>query len=369
MAKRDYYDILGVSKNATPEELKKAYRKIAIKYHPDKNPDNPEAEDKFKEAAEAYEVLSNAEKKQQYDRFGHEGMRSGFGGGGGGMNMDDIFSQFGDVFGGGFESFFGGGGGRSRGRKGTNLRIKLKLSLDEVANGVEKKIKVNRLVAADGVTFKTCSQCNGSGQVKKVVNTMLGQMVSASTCGACSGSGQMIDHKPPGVDSSGLEYKEEVISINIPGGVADGMQLSMSGKGNEAPGSGIPGDLLIVIEEKEHEVLKRDGNNVVYDLYVSFIDAALGTQIEVPTIDGQVRIKLDGGTQSGKILRLRGKGIQDINGYGRGDQLVHINVWVPKKLSSKEKQVLEGLRDSPHFSPNPGKSEKGFFDRIKEMFD
>lgn len=372
MAKRDYYEILGVSKGASEDEMKKAYRKLAIKYHPDKNPDNPEAEDKFKEAAEAYEVLSNAEKRAQYDRFGHDGMRGGFGGAGGGMNMDDIFSQFGDIFGGGgspFESFFGGGGGGGRRqRKGSNLRIKLKLNLQEIAEGVEKKIKVNRLVEADGVTYKTCNTCGGSGQMKKVVNTMLGQMVSSSTCSTCNGSGKTIDKRPPGVDSTGLEMKEEVISIKIPAGVADGMQLSMSGKGNIAPGGGIPGDLLIVIEEIEDENLKRDGNNVVYDLYVSFLDAALGGSMEVPTIEGKVRIKIDAGTQSGKILRLRGKGVKDLNGYGKGDQLIHVNVWTPKKLSKEEQATLEGFRDSESFEPKPGKGEKGFFDKIKEFF-
>lgn len=370
MAKRDYYEILGVSKGATEEELKKAYRKLAIKYHPDKNPDNPEAEEKFKEAAEAYDVLSNKDKRAQYDRFGHEGMRGGFGGGqGGGMNMEDIFSQFGDIFGGGspFESFFGGGGGR-RQRKGSNLRIKLKLNLEEIANGVEKKIKVNRLINAEGVTFKTCNTCGGTGQMKKVVNTMLGQMVSASTCHACNGSGKIIDKRPPGVDSTGLEMKEEVIPIKIPAGVADGMQLSMSGKGNMAPGGGIPGDLLIVIEEIEDEQLKRDGNNIVYDLYVSFIDASLGGSMEVPTIDGKVRIKIDPGTQSGKILRLRGKGVRDINGYGKGDQLIHVNVWTPKKLTREETEILEKLRESENFAPSPGKGEKGFFEKIKEFF-
>lgn len=369
MAKRDYYDILGVSKSASEDEMKKAYRKLAIKYHPDKNPDNPEAEEKFKEAAEAYEVLSNADKRAQYDRFGHEGMRGGGFGGGGGMNMEDIFSQFGDIFGGGgspFESFFGGG--RSRQRKGTNLRIKLKLTLDEIANGVEKKIKVNRLVSAEGVTFKTCPTCGGSGQMKKVVNTMLGQMVSSSTCSTCHGSGKVIDKRPPGVDSTGLEMQEEVIPIKIPAGVADGMQLSMSGKGNMAPGGGVPGDLLIVIEEKEHETLKREGNNVVYDLYINFADAALGSHIEVPTIEGKVRIKIDAGTQSGKILRLRGKGVRDINGYGKGDQLIHVNVWTPQKLSAEERQMLEKLKDSEHFQPKPGKGEKGFFDKIREFF-
>jgi molecular chaperone DnaJ len=368
MAKRDYYEILGVSKNASPEEIKKSYRKLAIQYHPDKNPDNPEAEDKFKEAAEAYEVLSNPEKRQRYDQFGHQGLGGNGGYSGGGMNMEDIFSQFGDIFGGGgFESFFGGGRGGRRTKKGTNLRVKLKLNLKEIANGVEKKIKVKRHIIADGVTFKTCPSCHGSGQIKKVVNTMLGQMVSASTCPTCGGNGQIVDKKPAEADARGLILKEEVISINIPSGVADGMQLSMSGKGNETAG-GVPGDLLIVIEEIEDEILQRDGNNVVFDLYVSFIDAALGSQIEVPTIDGKVKIKLDPGTQSGKILRLKGKGIRDINGYSRGDQLIHVNVWTPKQLSKEERQILENLKDSENFRPDPGKSEKSFFDKMKEFF-
>lgn len=283
--------------------------------------------------------------------------------------MDDIFSQFGDIFGGGgFESFFGGGsrGGR-RVRKGTNLRVKLKVNLKEVAHGVEKKIKVKRHVVAEGVSFKTCSTCQGAGQVKKVVNTMLGQMVSASTCPNCHGTGQIIDKKPDHADPRGLVLKEEVIPINIPGGVADGMQLSLSGKGNEVPG-GVAGDLLIVIEEIEDEILQRDGNNVVYDLYVSFIDAALGAQIEVPTIDGKVKIKLEPGTQSGKVLRLKGKGVKDLNGYGRGDELIHVNVWTPKQLSKEEKEMLESLRESENFIPDPGKSEKSFFDKMKEFF-
>lgn len=369
MSKRDYYEVLGVDKSSSADEIKKAYRKIAIKYHPDKNPDNPEAEEKFKEAAEAYEVLSNPEKKQRYDQFGHQGLGGG-GFSGGGMNMEDIFSQFGDIFGGGspFDSFFGGGGGRSRRRKGTNLRIKLKLTLDEISSGVEKKIKVNRLITADGVTFKTCPSCNGSGQVRKVVNTMLGQMVSSSTCPTCNGAGQSIDHKPPGVDNSGLKYQEEVIPVKIPAGVVEGMQLSMSGKGNEAPNGGVPGDLLIVIEEKEHEVLKREGNNVVYDLYLNFVDAALGTSHEVPTIEGKVKIKIEPGTQSGKILRLRGKGIKDINGYGKGDQLIHVNVWTPQQLTRDERQKLESMRVSENFKPNPGKGDKGFFEKMKEFF-
>jgi len=371
--KRDFYEILGVSKSATPEEIKKAYRKTAIQFHPDKNPGNKEAEEKFKEAAEAYEVLSDAEKRAQYDRFGHAKQ----GGGGGGfrghdMNMDDIFSQFGDIFGGGggggspFDSFFGGGGGRTRQRKGSNLRIKLKLTLEEIANGVEKKIKVNRLIRAEGVTFKNCATCQGTGQVRKVVNTMLGQMVSTTTCSACNGAGQIIDKRPSGVDNSGLISKEDMISVKIPAGVSDGMQLSMSGKGNEAPGGGIPGDLLILIEEQEDKELKRDGNNLVFDLHISFIDAVLGTSVEVPSIGGKVRIKIDPGTQSGKILRLRGKGLKDINGYGAGDQLIYINVFTPKKLSSDEKAKLESLRSSPNFQPHPDSGEKGFFERMKE---
>ena len=370
MSKRDYYDILGLDKNCSQEEIKKAYRKTAIKFHPDKNPGDKEAEENFKEAAEAYEVLSSPEKRAQYDRFGHAGMRGGgFGGAGGGMSMEDIFSQFGDIFGGSaFESFFGGGGPRRTGRRGSNLRIKLKLTLDEIANGVEKKIKVKRLVLADGVSFKNCPSCQGSGQVRKVVNTMLGQMVSSSTCPSCHGAGKTIDHRPHGVDNTGLVYKEEIIPIKIPAGVADGMQLSMSGRGNMGPGGGHPGDLLIIIEEKEHDILKRDGNNIIFDLYVSFIDAVLGTSLEVPTIDGKVKIKLDPGTQSGKILRLRGKGIQDIDGYGKGDQLIYVNVWTPQHLTSDERRMLENLKSSENFKPAPDKNEKGFFERMKEFF-
>ena len=381
MGKRDYYEILGVSKNATPEEIKKAYRKIAIKYHPDKNPDDPSAEDKFKEAAEAYEVLSNAEKKQRYDRFGHQGMNGG-GFGGGGMNMDDIFSQFGDIFGGGgspFESFFGGGSGRggSRRRKGSNLRIKLKLNLEEIANGVEKKIKVKRHVTCstcdgngskNGSSMQTCTMCGGNGQVRKVVNTMLGQMVSSSTCPNCQGEGKIVTDSCEICKGDGRVMEEEVIPIKIPAGVSEGMQLSMQGKGNVPVRGGIPGDLLIVIEEEEHDVLKREGNNVVYDLYISFVDAALGTSVEVPTIDGVVKIKIEPATQSGKILRLRGKGIQDINGYGKGDQLIHVNIWTPKQLTKEEKEILESLRTSDNFIPSPGKNEKGFFDKMKEFF-
>lgn len=383
MAKRDYYEILGVSRNAAQDEIKKAYRKVAIKFHPDKNPDNPEAEDKFKEAAEAYEILSNPDKRERYDRFGHQGVGGAAGGGfgGGGMNMDDIFSQFGDIFGGGgspFESFFGGGSTRGqRQRKGSNLRIKLKLSLDEVAHGSEKKIKVKRYVSCDecggngaknGTAVRACPTCSGTGQVRKVVNTMLGQMVSSSTCPTCGGEGKTIEDKCSKCRGEGRILQEETINVKIPEGVGEGMQLSMSGKGNVPKRGGIPGDLLIVIEEKEDPDLKRDGTNIVHDLYLSFIDAALGTSVEVPTIDGQVKIKIDPGTQSGKILRLRGKGIPDINGYGHGDQLIHVNIWTPKDLTDKEKDILSSLKDSPNFKPSPGKSEKSFFEKMKEFF-
>ena len=380
MAKRDYYEVLGVDRSASQDEIKKAYRKIAIKYHPDKNPDDPTAEEKFKEAAEAYEALGNPEKRQRYDRYGHQGVNGG-GFSGGGMSMDDIFSQFSDIFGGGspFESFFGGGGGgRARARrKGSNLRIKLKLNLEEVAHGVEKKIKVKRYNtcstcggngAKNGTSLQTCTACNGTGQIRKVVNTMLGQMVSSSSCPTCGGEGKIVSHNCDACHGEGRMLEEEIIPIKIPAGVAEGMQLSMSGKGNVPKRGGIAGDLLIVIEEEEHEILKRDGNNVVYDLYLNFADAALGTSIEAPTIDGKVKIKIESGTQSGRILRLRGKGIKDLNGFGSGDQLIHVNVWTPKNLTREEKEALEKLRNSPNFTPNPGKGEKGFFDKMKEFF-
>jgi molecular chaperone DnaJ len=373
MSKRDYYEVLGVAKSASEAEIKKAYRKMAIKFHPDKNPDDASAEDKFKEAAEAYEVLSNAEKKQRYDQFGHQGVGGaaggGFGGGGfgGGMNMDDIFSQFGDIFGGGGGGGFGGGGRGRRVRKGSNLRVRVKLTLEDIVNGVEKKIKVNKLVNAEGVTTKTCAQCQGSGQVTRIANTILGQMQTASPCPTCGGDGKMIDKKPSGADADGLIRKEEVITIDIPGGVEDGMQLSVTGKGNAGPKDGVPGDLIVLIEEISHDTIKRDGVNLLYDLYINFADAAMGTSVEIQTVTSKVKIKIEAGTQSGKVLRLKGKGIPNIQGYGgTGDFLIYVNVWTPQQLSKEEKATLQKLQNSENFKPNPTSKDKGFFERMKE---
>lgn len=390
MSKRDFYDILGVSKGASAEEIKKAYRKLAIKYHPDKNPDDKAAEDKFKEAAEAYEVLSSPEKKQRYDQYGHAGVGGAGGGGGyggGGMNMEDIFSQFGDIFGGGggspFDSFFGGGGqsrggGGRRVAKGSNLRIKVKLTLEEIANGAEKKIKVNKQIACktcdgsgakDKGSVSTCKTCGGSGAIRRVTNTILGQMQTTATCPTCQGSGQQITAKCGACHGEGTVRGEETITINIPAGVSEGMQLSMAGKGNAAPNGGVPGDLIILIEELPHDTLKREGNNIVYDLHVSIVDAALGYSAEVPTIDGKAKIKIEAGTQSGKLLRLKGKGIPEVNSYHRGDQIIHVNIWTPKVLNAEERAILEKLRESPNFKPQPGKNDKSFFDKMKEYFE
>ncbi|MFD1614315.1 molecular chaperone DnaJ [Gelatiniphilus marinus] len=369
MAKRDYYEVLGVGKSASAAEIKKAYRKKAIEFHPDKNPDNKEAETKFKEAAEAYEVLSDADKKARYDQFGHQAFENGGSGfGGGGMNMDDIFSQFGDIFGGGFGGGFSGFGGGQRRVKGSNLRIRVKLTLEEIANGVEKKIKVKRKVQAPGTTYKTCSTCNGSGQVTRITNTILGRMQSSAPCNACGGAGQTINNKPAGADAQGLKLSEETVSIKIPAGVVDGMQLKVSGKGNDAPGNGISGDLLVAIEEQNHPTLQREGDNLHYDLYVSYPDAVLGTSKEIDTVTGKVRIKVEAGVQSGKILRLRGKGIPSINGYGKGDLLVHVNVWTPKTLNKQQKEFFESMREDEHFSPKPEISDKSFFEKVKDMF-
>ena len=372
--KKDYYEILSIERTATTEQIKKAYRKKAIEYHPDKNPGNKEAEENFKLAAEAYEVLSDPNKKARYDQYGHAAFENGGFGGGGGMNMDDIFSQFGDIFGsafgGGFSGFggFGGGGGQRR-MKGSNLRIKVKLTLEEIANGVEKKIKVKRKVQAQGVSFKTCPTCNGTGQVMKVTNTILGRMQTASSCHSCGGTGQIIDSKPNHADAQGMIMEDDTVSIKIPAGVADGMQLKVSGKGNDAPGNNsVPGDLIVAIEEIEHETLKREGENLHLDLYISFAEAALGTNKDIDTVNGKVRIKLEEGIQSGKILRLKGKGVPSINSYGSGDLLVHVNVWTPKRLTKEQKQFFENSLTDENFTPSPEKSDKSFFEKVKDMF-
>ncbi len=387
MSKRDYYEILGVGKDADASAIKKAYRKVALKYHPDKNPGDKQAEDKFKEAAEAYSVLSDQDKKARYDRYGHAGVDPNMSGGGGfrgeNMTMDDIFSTFSDIFGDSgspFDSFFGGRGGggtRSRGQKGSNLRIKLKLSLSEISNGTNKKIKVrkqktcdacNGSGAKDSSSIKTCGTCNGSGYVRQVRNTFLGQMATTGVCPTCSGTGKTITDKCGVCKGDGRVHGEETISIDIPAGVSDGMQLSMSGKGNVGPNGGPAGDLLIHIEEEQHESLTREGNNLVYNLYLNFADAALGTSVEVPTIEGQVKIKVPPGTQAGKIFRLREKGLPSVQSYGRGDQLIHVNIWTPKNISDQERKILEKLRDAENFKPSPGKGEKSFFDRMKDFF-
>ena len=320
-------------------------------------------------AAEAYEVLSDPQKKAKYDQYGHQAFdgAGGFGGGHGGMNMDDIFSQFGDIFGGGFGGFGGGGGGPRR-AKGSNMRIKVKLTLEEIANGVEKKVKVKRKVQAPGVSYKTCTTCNGQGQVMRVTNTILGRMQSASTCPSCGGSGQILDKKPNNADAQGMILEDETVSIKIPAGVVDGMQLKVSGKGNDAPGNSIPGDLIVAIEELEHEFLKREGENLHYDLYISFAEAVLGISKDIEAVNGKVRIKLEEGIQSGKILRLKGKGIPSINGYGSGDLLVHVNVWTPKTLTKEQKQFFENALNDDNFTPHPEKSDNSFFEKVKDMF-
>ncbi|MEC8090497.1 MAG: molecular chaperone DnaJ [Bacteroidota bacterium] len=364
--KEDYYEILGVSKSASASEIKKAYRKKALQYHPDKNPGDANAEQQFKKAAEAYEILSDQQKRQQYDQFGHAAFEGGQGFGGGGMNMEDIFSQFGDIFGSAFGGGFGGGGRRAT--KGKNLRVRVKLTLEELVLGVEKKIKVKRKVQAPEARFSTCGTCGGSGQVMRVTNTVLGRMQTASTCSACGGSGQSLVNRPPGSDANGLIDKEELVSVNIPAGVEDGMQLKMSGKGNDAPGNGISGDLIILIQVESHKSLSREGDNLHMDLYVSLPEAILGASKEIDTVQGPVRIRLEAGIQSGKILRLKGKGIPSLNGYGKGDLLVHVNVWTPQHLSKEQKQFFESARNDEHFVPEPKKGDKSFFDRVKDMF-
>jgi molecular chaperone DnaJ len=384
MSKRDYYEILGVGKNAAADEIKKAYRKVAMQYHPDRNPGDKSAEEKFKEAAEAYEILSDTDKKAQYDRYGHAGVsgngRGGFSGGG--MNMEDIFSQFGDIFGDDvFGNFFGGGRGRggqrSRGVRGSNLRIKLKLTYEEIAKGVTKNIKVKKYVgcntcggsgAKDKGSIQTCSTCGGSGQVRRVQNTFLGQMQTVTTCPTCNGEGTTVTAKCGTCKGEGRVYGEETVSIDIPAGVQEGMQLNINGKGNAGERGGSHGDLIILIEEEQHKELQREGLNAAFELHISFTDAVFGTQIEVPTIDGRAKIKIPPGTQSGKIFRLKGKGFPAVHSYEKGDQLIHVNVWTPQNLTAEEKALLEKLNHSQNFKPHPDKNEKGFFDKIKEMF-
>jgi molecular chaperone DnaJ len=367
--KEDYYEILGVSKNASASDIKKAYRKKAIQYHPDKNPGDKTAEANFKKAAEAYEVLSDPNKKSKYDQFGHSAFDGAGGFGSGGMNMDDIFSQFGDIFGSAFGSSFGGFGGGQRVSKGSNLRIRVKLTLEEIINGVDKKIKVKRKILSPDSKFSSCSTCNGSGQVSRITNTILGRMQSTSVCPTCNGAGQSILSRGSGTDSNGMLNSEETVSIKIPAGVEEGMQLKVSGKGNESINpNGVAGDLLVLIEETQSENFTRDGKHLHYDLYISIPEATLGVSKDIHLIDGKVRIKLDPGIQSGKTLRLRNKGIPDLNGYSRGDLLVHVNIWTPKTLSKKQKDFFKEMLNDDNFKPNPKKSDKSFFEKVSDMF-
>lgn len=385
MAKRDYYEVLEVAKNATQAEIKAAYRKKALQFHPDKNPGDHTAEDKFKEAAAAYEILGDEQKRARYDQYGHAGVEGGAGGfGGRGMTVEDIFEHFGDIFGGSFGGFggFGGfSGGRSRGKrvnKGANLRVKVKLNLKDIANGVEKKLKVNKYVACKscsgtgaqgGSSYSECGTCRGSGQVTRVSNTFLGQMQTTTTCPTCGGDGKTITSKCTSCYGEGIVKENEVITVNIPAGVGEGMQMTVAGQGNAPRRGGVNGDLLVVIEEEKHPELMRDGNDLIYNLYLAFPEAALGTTVEIPIVEGKAKIKIEPGMQPGKILRLRGKGLPDVNGYGKGDLLLNINVWIPKTLSKEEKSMLEKLKDSKNFEPAPDPSDRGFFDRMKSYFE
>ncbi|MCQ2975971.1 MAG: molecular chaperone DnaJ [Bacteroidales bacterium] len=375
--KRDYYEVLGVAKNATKDELKKAYRQLALKYHPDRNPGDKEAEEKFKEAAEAYEVLSDDQKRQRYDQFGHAGV-GGAAGGGFNMDMEDIFSHFGDIFGGfgfggGFSGFGGGRGRSQRVNKGSTLRVKVKLNLKEIANGVEKKIKVKKYVAcpecngtgAEGNSgFQTCSKCRGAGMITVVKQTFLGTMQTQTQCPDCGGTGKTISKKCHHCNGEGVVIGEEVISINIPAGVTDGMQMTVSGKGNAPRRGGENGDLLVVFEEEQDPELTREENNLIYSLNVSIPDAILGTTVEIPTIDGKVKVKIEAGTQPGRVLRLKGKGLPTYGSYGRGDLLVLINVWMPKKLSKDEQKIIEGFQKSDSFKPASDAPKSSLFDRL-----
>lgn len=373
MAKRDYYEILEVSKSASADEIKKAYRKMALKYHPDKNPGDKAAEEKFKEAAEAYEVLSDDNKKARYDQYGHAGMNGGgFGGGGfggGGMNMEDIFSQFGDIFGGQFGGGGFGGGGQRQQARGSNLRVRIKLNLEEMVNGTQKTIKVKKMKMAPGATAKTCTTCQGTGVQMKVMNTMFGQMQTQTTCGTCQGIGKIADKIPAGANAQGLIKEDEEVTINIPAGAREGIQLNVRGKGNDAPFGGAPGDLLVVVEEETDSTIKREGDNLHQELYISFAEAALGTQREIPTVGGKVKIKVDAGTQSGKILRLSGKGLPSIDSYGKGDMFVHINVWTPQHLTPDQKAFFEKQVASGEMMAEPSGKEKTFFDKVRDLFN
>ena len=389
--KRDYYEVLGVDKNASAEDIKKAYRKMAVKYHPDKNPGNKEAEEKFKEAAEAYSVLSDADKKARYDQFGHAGVEGAgpdFSGGFGNLNdiLNDLFGgAFGGGFGGGFGGFGGGFGGQRGGQRqqkvyrGRDIRVRVKLTLEEIAKGVEKEISIEKSVpchecngrgAKNSSDIKTCPACNGTGQVQRVVNTFLGQTVTYSTCQQCGGEGKIISNPCRHCGGTGLVRERVTIKVKIPAGVEAGMQLTIQGEGHAAKNNGINGDLLVVIEEQEHPNLKRDGNNLYYTKVVSLPDAILGAEVEVPCLDGPYKIKVDPGTQSGTVLKLRGKGLPTVNGYGgTGDMYVKIAVWIPRKLDKEDKAVVESLRKKDSFKPNPTKEDKSFFDRIKDLFD
>lgn len=383
MSKRDFYEILGVSKTASAEEIKKAYRKKAIEFHPDKNPGDKVSEEKFKEAAEAYEVLSDDQKRQRYDQYGHAGVGGAAGGGfgGGSMNMEDIFSHFGDIFGGHFGGFggFGGSqrGGGQRVRRGSDLRVKVKLTLAEVATGVEKKIKVKKYVlcshcngagAAHGSQPVTCTTCNGSGRVTRVQQTILGQMQTASECPTCNGDGKIIKDKCSHCAGEGIVREDEVITINIPAGVMEGMQLSMSGKGNAARRGGVNGDLLVLVEEEPHPELMRDENDLIYNLLLTVPMATLGGSVEVPTVEGKVKVTIAPGTQPGKVLRLRGKGLPSVNRYGTGDLLVNVGVYIPENLSKDEKALMEKLANSSNVKPNASAS-RDFFSRFRNMFE
>jgi molecular chaperone DnaJ len=378
MTKRDYYEILGVAKSASKEEIKKAYRKVAMQYHPDRNPDNKQAEEKFKEAAEAYEILSDDDKRARYDRYGHAGVSGASGGGGfsgGGMSMEDIFSQFGDIFGG--MGGFGQSSNRKHVNKGETLRVKVKLSLKEIMYGAEKKIKVKKYVscshctgtgAKNGTSHSACNTCHGTGFVTRVQNTILGQMQTRSTCPACGGDGKTITQKCEHCYGEGIVQGEEVISVNVPAGVAAGMQMNVSGKGSAARRGGVNGDLHVLFEEEDHPELVRDEENLLYNLFITIPDAILGTSVEIPTVDSSVKIKIAPGTQAGKLLRLRGKGLPSYGSYGKGDILVRVNVWIPKTLTKDEKKIIEKLVDSPSFKPTPDNEEKSFFDKVKDMF-